>query len=181
MKEHWRLHYEDTLTIFLKTLVWFCYFINRIIGLYTTFVFLASRVIRGFFSGIYTKIMFDDLPNVDRVLQLCLDIYLVSFHDWLLEYFLDTKTNFENPRKLIARKVWNVVSKELHVSIIKLQVREALELSLEEDLFAKLVFLYRSPETMIKWSRPKEEPIEEQRALPPSRWSTHRAGRPPTI
>ncbi|KAI5632607.1 piezo non-specific cation channel, r-Ras-binding domain-containing protein [Phthorimaea operculella] len=76
-----------------------------IIGLYTTFVFLASRVIRGFFSGIYTKIMFDDLPNVDRVLQLCLDIYLV---------------------------------------------REALELALEEDLFAKLVFLYRSPETMIK-------------------------------
>nr|XP_026488209.1 piezo-type mechanosensitive ion channel component isoform X2 [Vanessa tameamea] len=92
-----------------------------IIGLYTTFVFLASRVLRGFFSGIYTKIMFDDLPNVDRVLQLCLDIYLV---------------------------------------------REALELSLEEDLFAKLVFLYRSPETMIKWSRPKEEESQEQRALP---------------
>ncbi|XP_061378195.1 piezo-type mechanosensitive ion channel component isoform X1 [Danaus plexippus] len=91
-----------------------------IIGLYTTFVFLASRVLRGFFSGIYTKIMFDDLPNVDRVLQLCLDIYLV---------------------------------------------REALELSLEEDLFAKLVFLYRSPETMIKWSRPKEDE-QEQRALP---------------
>ncbi|KAJ2953802.1 hypothetical protein O0L34_g1430 [Tuta absoluta] len=91
-----------------------------IIGLYTTFVFLASRVIRGFFSGIYTKIMFDDLPNVDRVLQLCLDIYLV---------------------------------------------REALEMALEEDLFAKLVFLYRSPETMIKWSRPREED-DTQRALP---------------
>ncbi|XP_026329382.1 piezo-type mechanosensitive ion channel component isoform X3 [Hyposmocoma kahamanoa] len=91
---------------------------SGIIGLYTTFVFLASRVIRGFFSGIYTKIMFDDLPNVDRVLQLCLDIYLV---------------------------------------------REALELALEEDLFAKLVFLYRSPETLIKWSRPKEE--EEQGTL----------------
>lgn len=96
---------------------------SGIIGLYTTFVFLASRLLRGFFSGIYTKIMFDDLPNVDRVLQLCLDIYLV---------------------------------------------REALELALEEDLFAKLVFLYRSPETMIKWSRPKEE-TDEQRALPPSR------------
>ncbi|RVE48798.1 hypothetical protein evm_006572 [Chilo suppressalis] len=96
---------------------------SGIIGLYTTFVFLASRVLRGFFSGIYTKIMFDDLPNVDRVLQLCLDIYLV---------------------------------------------REALELALEEDLFAKLVFLYRSPETMIKWSRAKEE-NEDQRALPPSR------------
>lgn len=47
-----------------------------------------------------------------------------------------------------------------------LQVREALELSLEEDLFAKLVFLYRSPETMIKWSRPKEDDAQEQRALP---------------
>ncbi|XP_063891360.1 piezo-type mechanosensitive ion channel component isoform X3 [Helicoverpa armigera] len=97
---------------------------SGIIGLYTTFVFLASRVLRGFFSGIYTRIMFDDLPNADRVLQLCLDIYLV---------------------------------------------REALELALEEDLFAKLVFLYRSPETMIKWSRPKEEENIEQRALPPSR------------
>lgn len=50
-----------------------------------------------------------------------------------------------------------------------LQVREALELALEEDLFAKLVFLYRSPETMIKWSRPKDEENEDQRALPPSR------------
>ncbi|CAG9098315.1 unnamed protein product [Plutella xylostella] len=94
-----------------------------IIGLYTTFVFLASRVLRGFFSGIYSKIMFDDLPNVDRVLQLCLDIYLV---------------------------------------------REAMEMTLEEDLFAKLVFLYRSPETMIKWSRPKEEEgNEEPRAIRP--------------
>ncbi|XP_022834650.1 piezo-type mechanosensitive ion channel component isoform X2 [Spodoptera litura] len=97
---------------------------SGIIGLYTTFVFLASRVLRGFFSGIYTRIMFDDLPNADRVLQLCLDIYLV---------------------------------------------REALELALEEDLFAKLVFLYRSPETMIKWSRPKDEENMEQPALPPSR------------
>lgn len=83
-----------------------------IIGLYTTLVFVASRVLRGVFSGICFKIMFEDLPNVDRILQLCLDVYLV---------------------------------------------REAGEFSLEEDLFAKLVFLFRSPETLIKWSRPKEE------------------------
>lgn len=86
--------------------------IYSIIGLYTTLVFLASRVLRGFFSGICFKIMFEDMPNVDRILQLCLDVYLV---------------------------------------------REAGEFSLEEDLFAKLVFLFRSPETLIKWSRPKEE------------------------
>lgn len=48
------------------------------------------------------------------------------------------------------------------------QVREAMEMTLEEDLFAKLVFLYRSPETMIKWSRPKEEEgNEEPRAIRP--------------
>lgn len=36
------------------------------------------RILRtSFFSGASAKIMFEDLPNVDRVLQLCLDIYLV--------------------------------------------------------------------------------------------------------
>ncbi|XP_061111226.1 piezo-type mechanosensitive ion channel component 2-like [Conger conger] len=36
-------------------------------------------------------------------------------------------------------------------------VRETGELDLEEDLYAKLIFLYRSPETMIKWTREKDE------------------------
>lgn len=89
---------------------------NRIIGLYTTFVIVVHTFVRGFFTGISTKIMFDDMPYVDRILQLCLDIYLV---------------------------------------------RESGELDLEEDLFAKLVFLYRSPETLIKWTRPPDTTSNE--------------------
>lgn len=81
-------------------------------GVYTTLVLVIGRLIRGFFAETCFKIMFEDMPNVDRVLQLCYDIYLV---------------------------------------------REACEFCLEEDLFAKLVFLFRSPETLIKWTRPKEE------------------------
>ena len=36
-------------------------------------------------------------------------------------------------------------------------VRETGELELEEELYAKLIFLYRSPETMIKWTREKNK------------------------
>ena len=47
-------------------------------------------------------------------------------------------------------------------------MRESGELALEEDLFAKLIFLYRSPETLIKWTRLKrvrepQQPQEGQR------------------
>lgn len=58
------------------------------------------------------QIMYEDLPYIDRILQLLYDIYLV---------------------------------------------RESNEFVLEEDLFAKLIFLFRSPETLIKWTRPVEE------------------------
>ncbi|RWS08455.1 Piezo-type mechanosensitive ion channel component 2-like protein, partial [Dinothrombium tinctorium] len=90
-----------------------------ILGFYTTFVFLLSRIIRGMFDNLSYNVIYTQMPCVDRVLQLCLDIYLV---------------------------------------------RERREFGLEEDLYAKLIFLYRSPETLIKWTKEIEEPqiVERQ-------------------
>lgn len=84
----------------------------RIIGLYVSLVLVVGRFVRLFFSGLSTQVMFQELPNVDKVLKLCLDVYMV---------------------------------------------REVRELSLEEELFAKLLFIYRSPATLIKWTRQKLE------------------------
>ncbi|XP_041959521.1 piezo-type mechanosensitive ion channel component 2 [Alosa sapidissima] len=83
-----------------------------IMGLYASVVLVIGKFVREFFSGIHHTIMFEELPNVDRILKLCTDIFLV---------------------------------------------RETGELDLEEDLYAKLIFLYRSPETMIKWTREKTQ------------------------
>ncbi|XP_076004427.1 piezo-type mechanosensitive ion channel component 2 isoform X1 [Genypterus blacodes] len=83
-----------------------------IMGLYASVVMVIGKFVREFFSGISHTIMFEELPNVDRILKLCTDIFLV---------------------------------------------RETGELDLEEDMYAKLIFLYRSPETMIKWTREKNE------------------------
>ena len=35
--------------------------------------------------------------------------------------------------------------------------RESNDLAMEHDLYGKLVFLFRSPETMLKWTRWKSE------------------------
>ena len=83
---------------------------SSIIGLYVGFVWLIGKFVRLFFSSISYRIMFDEMPNVNKVLKLCLEIYMV---------------------------------------------RESKELKLEEDLFAKLLFLYRSPMTLIKWTKYK--------------------------
>nr|QZA74858.1 piezo [Platynereis dumerilii] len=81
-----------------------------IIGLYVSLVFVIGQFVRLFFSGLSSQIMFQELPNVDKVLKLCLDIYMV---------------------------------------------REALELKMEEELFAKLQFLYRSPQMLIQLTKHK--------------------------
>ncbi|XP_074140853.1 piezo-type mechanosensitive ion channel component 2-like [Sminthopsis crassicaudata] len=79
-----------------------------IVGLYVSVVMVIAKFIREHFNGISRSIMYEELPNVDRILKLCTDIFLV---------------------------------------------REMGDLELEEQLFSKLIFLYRSPETMIKWTR----------------------------
>jgi len=82
-----------------------------IIGLYTTFVVVVARLLRTVLQTSQTM-MFNELPNVERLWNLLRDIYLVREHDIL---------------------------------------------RIEEQLFAKLIFLYRSPETLIRFTKPKVE------------------------
>nr|AAP91714.1 hypothetical protein cihA1P10 [Ciona intestinalis] len=77
--------------------------------LYLSIVLAVGGLIRQS-CGSTSTIMFQELPNVKRILELCNDIYVAQ----------------EN-------------------SMFKL----------EELLYAKLIFLYRSPTTLIKWTKPE--------------------------
>ncbi|XP_033646701.1 piezo-type mechanosensitive ion channel component 2-like [Asterias rubens] len=83
-----------------------------IVGLYVTIVLVVGKFVRMMFSGVSQTIMFKEFPNVDRIVKLCLDIFLV---------------------------------------------RECGEMKLEEDLTAKLIFLYRSPAMLIEFTRYKRD------------------------
>lgn len=112
----------------------------RIMGLYVSVVLVIGKFVRGFFSEISHSIMFEELPCVDRILKLCTDIFLVSDALCLFYLIIDT---------LLLYLIHSFHS----FSSFVLQVRETAELELEEELYSKLIFLYRSPETMIKWTR----------------------------
>jgi hypothetical protein len=78
-------------------------------SLYTTVVFVIGQLIRSqVINRIGQDVIWTDMPDVDLVVSLCLDIYLV---------------------------------------------REMKDFLLEEELFSKLLFLYRSPETLISFTR----------------------------
>lgn len=86
---------------------------NSIVGLYVTLIVVFPRLLRSSIFDIQTlPIIVEELPNVDRIINLCNEIYLV---------------------------------------------REAREFALEEDLVAKLIFLYRSPETLIRFTKLGDE------------------------
>jgi hypothetical protein len=81
-----------------------------VIAMYAAVVLVVGRLIRGLVTNDPTSVIIQEMPNVDRLLKICRDIYVV---------------------------------------------REAGDFSLEQDLFARLIFLFRSPETLIKWTRQK--------------------------
>lgn len=90
-----------------------------IIGLYTTFVVFVARLIRNEPSG---KVIYTELPKVDRFYGLIMDIYMM---------------------------------------------RECGEFELEEKLYAKLLYLYRSPELLIEWSKREDGAQTGQTSSPP--------------
>ncbi|KER24443.1 hypothetical protein T265_07873 [Opisthorchis viverrini] len=93
---------------------WF--FTYGILGMYGAYLFLVNRLFRTVYTNISYVIRLEELPHVDRILNLCNEIYLV---------------------------------------------RENKLLRLEEQLVAKLFFLYRSSETMIKWTRHPKRIIDQ--------------------
>ncbi|CAO1373323.1 unnamed protein product [Diamesa tonsa] len=87
--------------------------VKGIAGLYATIILVTSRSLRNtIFMNRSSSIIIEELPNVDRILILCKDIYLA---------------------------------------------RESMDFKLEEDLYAKLIFLYRTPDTLIKWTKQKNQ------------------------
>jgi len=81
-----------------------------VIAMYAAVVLVVGRLIRSLVTNDPLSVIIQEMPNVDRLLKICRDIYVV---------------------------------------------REAGDFSLEQDLFARLIFLFRSPETLIKWTRQK--------------------------
>ena len=67
--------------------------------MYSTFIILIAQIVRDMLVGSHEKIMFDELPNVDRLIGLLNDILLVRslnmidlesvLHDKLIHIYRD--------------------------------------------------------------------------------------------
>lgn len=52
-------------------------YIIRIIGVYTGLVLIVARLVRAVFIGKMYNTIYLEIPQVDYVFQLCMDLYLV--------------------------------------------------------------------------------------------------------
>lgn len=58
--------------------------IYSIIGVYSTLIFVVAKLFRQMLSGSYYHIMLTELPNVNKILELCRDIYLVHIIRYII-------------------------------------------------------------------------------------------------
>lgn len=89
-----------------------------IVGLYSTFIILIAQLVRDVLVGSSTKIIYQELPNVDKILQLLNDILLV---------------------------------------------RSLVLLDLEDELYEKLIHIYRDPAFMFHITKCNRKELERRR------------------
>ncbi|PIO54570.1 hypothetical protein TELCIR_24063 [Teladorsagia circumcincta] len=82
--------------------------------------------------------MITEIPNPDFLLKICLDIYLVR----------EAKDFFLEQMKDVGQHLMIAVALRLHLC-------NPYAPAYTGDLFAKLIFLFRSPATLIQWTRMK--------------------------
>lgn len=90
----------------------------RIVGLYSTFIILIAQLVKDVLVGSSTKIIYQELPNVDKILRLLNDILLV---------------------------------------------RSLVLLDLEDELYEKLIYIYRDPAFMIHITKCNRKDLERRR------------------
>ncbi|CAF4702929.1 unnamed protein product [Rotaria sp. Silwood1] len=153
-----------------------------IIGIYISIISVAATFIRGELFGTTNTIMFNELPQVDGLWHFLNDIYLLrTVHEYEIEndFFDRLIYIYRNPQLIIGLYTTFVivVARLLRTTLQTSQtimfnelpsverfwqllrdiylVREHNMLCIEEQLFAKVIFLYRSPETLIRFTKPK--------------------------
>jgi piezo-type mechanosensitive ion channel component 1/2 len=105
-----------------------------------------------------TEVPFQAIVFVDRVLPSFIGKY---FSGGIITVYVGLIILLGKViRSLIASNPLDVIISEipnpdylLKICLDIYLVREATDFTLEQDLFAKLIFLFRSPATLIKWTR----------------------------
>ncbi|CAF4296585.1 unnamed protein product [Rotaria socialis] len=153
-----------------------------IVGIYISIVSVFASFLRGQLFGTTKTIMFDELPQVDALWYFLTDIYLlrtVREHEIEADFFDRLIYIYRNPQVIIglyttfvivvARLLRTILQTSQTIMFNELPnvdrfwhllrdiylVREHNILRIEEQIFAKIIFLFRSPETLIQFTKPK--------------------------